>query len=86
MMKIKIKTDDLRKPINIKMPNSFIFNKLTSKMIQKTIRDNSNGVVDFKLDTRKIRKILKETKKKYNGNFKFVEIQSRDGDEITIEI
>ena len=85
-MRIKIKTDDLKKPINIRVPNSLIFNKLTGKMIEKAIRDNSNGSVDFKLDTKEIRKLLKETKKRYNGSFKFVEIETSNGDEILIEI
>ena len=85
-MRIKIKTEDLKKPINIRVPNSLIFNKLTGKMIEKTIRDNSNGSVDFKLDTKEIRKMLKETNKRYNGNFKFVEIETADGDEILIEL
>ena len=85
-MRIKIKTDDLKKPINIRVPNSLVFNKLTSKMIEKTIRDNSNGAVDFKLYTKEIRKMLKETKKRYKGNFKFVEIETVDGEEILIEI
>ncbi|WP_297376508.1 hypothetical protein [uncultured Helcococcus sp.] len=85
-MRIKIKTDDLKRPINIRVPNSLVFNKLTSKMLEKVIRENSNGTVDFNLDTKEIRKILKETKKKYNGNFKFVEIETANGEEILIEI
>lgn len=85
-MRIKIKTDDLKSPINIRVPNSLVFNRLTGKMIEKTIRDNSNGTVEFKLDAKEIRKLLKETKKRYKGNFKFVEIETADGEEILIEI
>ena len=85
-MRIKIKTYDLKKPMNIRVPNSLLFNKLTGKMIEKAIRDNSNGAVDFKLDIKEIRRMLKETKKRYKGNFKFVEIETADGDEILIEI
>lgn len=83
-MRILIKTDGLKKGINIIIPNSLIFNSASALFVKKIINKH---IPQWKLkysDIRKISSLLRKMKKNHPG-MALVDINTSDGTVIKIK-
>ena len=83
-MRIFIKTDDLKKGINLIIPNSLMFNLVSALFVKKIINKHiPQGKLKYS-DIRKISSILRRMKKNHPG-MALVDINTSDGTVIKIK-
>lgn len=89
-MKIIIQSKDKDKPINIKIPNDLIINRMTLGAFKKIKFKGRHLFEPNKIRLGKLAKNLKETIKisKNNNGGKFVLLEAKDknGDKVVIEL
>ena len=77
-MKIYVAQPTLEKPIHMSLPNTLVFNKITSHLLSKNANLDSKKVDQFIIE---LKRVLEEY-----GSFNLIHIEKEDGTLIDIDL